>query len=100
MQANFQEAVNQALVNVDVLLLPTLPAKPLEIQAAKDGAIDLAASALVRPFNVSGHPAISLPIESDEPFSVQLVGALNDDETLCAIAGFLESQLPKPNYPN
>ena len=99
-QADFKEAVNQALVSVDVLLLPTLPAKPLEIQAAKNGAIDLAASALVRPFNVSGHPAISLPIESDEPFSVQLVGALNEDETLCAIAGFLESRLPKPDYPN
>ena len=99
-QADFKQAVNQALDSVDVLLLPTLPAKPLEIQAAKNGAIDLAASALVRPFNVSGHPAISLPIESDEPFSVQLVGALNEDETLCAIAGFLESRLPKPDYPN
>ena len=99
-QQTFTQDVSQVLLDVDAILLPTLPSRPLEIDAAKNGAIDLASSALVRPFNVSGHPAISLPVASVNPFSIQLVGALNEDEKLCAIAKQIESQLPKPVYPN
>ena len=99
-QKAFTQEVSRALLDIDAILLPTLPSKPLELEAAKNGAIDLASSALVRPFNVSGHPAISLPVASVNPFSVQLVGALNEDEKLCAIAKQLENQLPKPVYPN
>lgn len=99
-QTEFQNQVNTALLNLDVLLLPALPSRPLAIEAAENGAVDLTASYLVRPFNVSGHPAITLPIKSATPFSVQLVGALNQDEQLCAIAKVIESQLPRPVYPN
>ena len=99
-QKAFTQEVSRALLDIDAILLPTLPSKPLELEAAKNGAIDLASSALVRPFNVSGHPAISLPVASVNPFSVQLVGALNEDEKLCAIAKQLENHLPKPVYPN
>ena len=99
-QHAFQGEVSEALLDVDAILLPTLPSKPLSLDAAKNGAIDLASSALVRPFNVSGHPAITLPVAAANPFSVQLVGGLNEDEKLCAIAKQIESQLPKPVYPN
>lgn len=99
-QRAFQDEVTKVLLSVDAIILPTLPSKPLELEEAKRGATDLASSALVRPFNVSGHPAISLPVASADPFSVQLVGALNEDEKLCAIAKQLENQLPKPVYPN
>lgn len=96
----FRRVVSEALLDVDAILLPTLPSKPLSLDDANNGAIDLASSALVRPFNVSGHPAITLPVAAVNPFSVQLVGALNEDEQLCAIAKLIESQLPKPVYPN
>ncbi len=99
-QETFKREVSEALLGVDAILLPTLPSKPLSLDAAKNGAIDLASSSLVRPFNVSGHPAITLPVASVNPFSVQLVGALNEDEKLCAIAKQIESLLPKPVYPN
>ncbi|MBL4672755.1 MAG: amidase [Arenicella sp.] len=99
-QNTFQREVSNALLGVDALLLPTLPSSPLKIEAAINGKVDLAASSLVRPFNVSGHPAISLPVENPTPFSVQLVGALNQDEKLCAIARHIEGQLRKPVYPN
>lgn len=99
-QQAFKNEVSEALLDVDSILLPTLPSKPLKLDAAKNGAIDLGSSTLVRPFNVSGHPAITLPVASTTPFSVQLVGALHEDEKLCAIAKKIESQLPKPVYPN
>ena len=99
-QQDFKQEVSEALLDIDAIILPTLPSKPLKLDAAKNGAIDLASSALVRPFNVSGHPAITLPVANTNPFSIQLVGALYEDEKLCAIAKQLESQLPKPVYPN
>ena len=49
------------------------------------------------PFNVGGHPAISLPLgESAEglPIGVQLVAARGDDELLLAVAADLEQAMP------
>lgn len=98
-QAAFTHEVSQALQSCDALLLPTLPSTPLSLQAAQQGASDLNSSALVRPFNVSGHPAISVPMAQTQPFSVQLVGALGQDERLCAVAKCVERALPTPHYP-
>ena len=41
-----------------------------------------------RPFNLSGHPAIALPIgeANGSPVSLQLVGRRGGDEALCALA--------------
>lgn len=97
-RVSFTQEVNDLLKSFDALILPTLPSSPLTLEDAENGVTDLNSSALIRQFNLSGHPAISLPIASPTPLSIQLVGELNSDETLCAIAKRLEQELPKPAY--
>ena len=49
------------------------------------------------PFNVSGQPAVSLPLgwnEAGLPIGVQFVGRLGDEETLLGLAGELERAAP------
>ena len=84
----FSRQVSALLEQVDVLLLPTLPALPLLRDEALNGATDIESSRLVRPFNVSGHPAITIPLrlKAKLPLGLQLVGSIGQDETLCAIA--------------
>lgn len=84
----FAEAVDRALETVDTLVLPTLPAVPPALDELGDAAKLLRLTALVRPFNVSGHPALSIPIAGPEgrPAAIQLVGLRGGDERLCAVA--------------
>ena len=49
------------------------------------------------PFNVTGQPAISLPLHGNEvglPIGVQFVGRFGDEETLFSLAGQLERAAP------
>jgi amidase len=52
-------------------------------------------TALVRPFNLSGHPALTLPLQTDSgrPAGLQLVGRRHADAALCAVARRLLSNL-------
>ncbi|MOA39447.1 6-aminohexanoate-cyclic-dimer hydrolase [compost metagenome] len=52
-------------------------------------------TAFVRPFNLSGHPALSLPLEgpSGLPVGLQLIAAKGADELLCAVARELARRL-------
>jgi amidase len=83
----FRAQVDAALARVDALALPTLPDVPLSLDAAVDAHAALGMSALVRPFNLSGHPAITLPLTvAGLPAGLQLVGRTGEDERLCALA--------------
>lgn len=83
----FRREVDAALEHVDALALPTLPDAPLTLSAAADPRAALATTALVRPFNLSGHPAITLPLTAAGlPAGLQLVGRAAGDEALCALA--------------
>ncbi|QGP78051.1 amidase [Sphingobium sp. CAP-1] len=87
-KGRFVAQVDALLDRFDVLALPTLPAFPPRVDALGDAAAILRLSALVRPFNLSGHPAISLPLASSSgrPAALQLVARRGDDARLCAIA--------------
>jgi aspartyl-tRNA(Asn)/glutamyl-tRNA(Gln) amidotransferase subunit A len=98
--ASLRHAIEFMLERCDALVLPTLPivAPPL---GAGDLVIDPelqttmpVRSAMLKhtqPFNLSGHPAISLPIESPGlPVGLQLVGRLNQTERLLGVAGACE----------
>lgn len=90
---------------VDVLLLPTMPATTPEL-----GYLDVrdpesmwtrssAFSAATSVFNISGQPAISLPLATDGrgmPVGVQLVADYAREDLLLRVAGQLESAAPWP----
>jgi amidase len=91
--------------DVDVLLTPTLgePPAPLGTFDSPPGeplAGLFRAAAYVPftpPFNVTGQPALSLPLSWNDaglPIGVQFVGRLGDEETLLALAGQLEEAAP------
>ena len=92
----FTAAVDHALESVDVLILPTLPALPITLDEARGGTSVIAMSSLIRPFNLSGHPALSLPLPIDgSPLKagLQIVGRKGADEQVCAIAARFEAAL-------
>lgn len=84
----FTQAVDELLEMVDALVLPTLPHRPLTVTDARAGKMDLTLTSLVRPFNLSGHPALTLPLEdaSGSPVGIQLIGRKGEDEHLCQLA--------------
>ncbi|HYH21674.1 MAG TPA: amidase [Azospirillum sp.] len=86
-RARFTAEVDRALADVDALVLPTLPGFPMPLDEALAGRVDLRASALVRPFNLSGHPALSIPLPpvDGRPVSLQLIGRKGEDAALCAV---------------
>lgn len=92
----FTAAVDHALEDVDVLALPTLPAFPITLEAARAGTSVIAMSSLIRPFNLSGHPALSLPLPiegSSLKAGLQIVGRKGADEKVCAVAAHVEAAL-------
>ncbi|WP_009907171.1 amidase family protein, partial [Burkholderia thailandensis] len=93
-RAYFSERVDRALADADVLVLPTLPALPITLAEARGGASVIAMSSLIRPFNLSGHPALSLPLPlAGSPLRVglQIVGRKGADEQVCAVAARFEA---------
>ncbi|SAL83733.1 amidase [Caballeronia arvi] len=92
----FTAAVDRALDDVDVIVLPTLPSFPITLEAARAGTSVIAMSSLIRPFNLSGHPALSLPVQvegSSLKAGLQIVGRKGADEHVCAVAAHIEAAL-------
>jgi aspartyl-tRNA(Asn)/glutamyl-tRNA(Gln) amidotransferase subunit A len=100
-------AVDAALDRCDALVLPTLP-----IVAPKLGATDAtmdngqtlpvraAMLRLTQLFNVTGHPAISLPIPTPGlPVGLQLVGRRDRTEQLLIVAAAISRALPVLDSP-
>lgn len=87
----FSAQVDAALQHCDILALPTMPDVPLRVEDAVDTRAVLGMTSLVRPFNLSGHPAVTLPLTSAQglPVGLQLVGAKGTDEALLAAATLL-----------
>ncbi len=90
--------VEAALDSVDALVLPTLPilAPPLgtddiDVESAQRMPIRAAMLKHTQPFNMSGHPAISIPIPGPGlPVGLQLVGRLDGTGRLLANAAACE----------
>jgi amidase len=91
----------------DVILTPTLAQPPALVGGIRDDA-DPAAdfeaqkrfTPFTSPYNVTGQPAVSLPLHWAEidgvtlPIGVQLVGRPADEETLISLAAQLEAASP------
>ncbi|MNY19780.1 Glutamyl-tRNA(Gln) amidotransferase subunit A [compost metagenome] len=83
----FSAEVDRLLESCEVLVMPALPNSPMALQDALAGQTDLQMTALARPFNLSGHPALVIPFEVDgRPVGIQLVGRKHADEVVFAAA--------------
>jgi amidase len=87
-RVRFRDAVDQLLTHVDVIALPTLAEAPPTLEEGVHATSGVALTQYVRPFNLSGHPAIAIPLKRSDntPSSLQLVGRYGDDRTLCHVA--------------
>jgi aspartyl-tRNA(Asn)/glutamyl-tRNA(Gln) amidotransferase subunit A len=94
----------------DLLAMATVPIEPFDVGAiGPPGAADpadlrwLAWSPASYPFNLTGQPALSLPVgrtPAGLPVGLQLVGPLGGDDLVLAVARRLEAELePLPAAP-
>ncbi|TCM66614.1 amidase [Acinetobacter calcoaceticus] len=90
----FRDEIDHLLADVDALILPTLPHRPPELADVAQTPQLLQLTALVRPFNLSGHPALTIPLQAADGFPVglQIVTRHGQDEKLCLIAKLLLDQ--------
>ncbi|WP_109471189.1 amidase [Ornithinimicrobium cavernae] len=99
--ARWQRQVDAALERCHVLVSPTtaITATPPETAEVDiDGqpvTVQFSLTRMTMPFNISGHPAISLPVRdgSGAPVGLQLVGRRGGDQDLLAVAAYLEDLL-------
>jgi aspartyl-tRNA(Asn)/glutamyl-tRNA(Gln) amidotransferase subunit A len=71
--------------------------EPVEIEGQKTDTVRKAWYPYTHPFNLTGHPAISLPcgFHSDGlPVAIQLVGRRGEDARLIKVAALLEEARP------
>lgn len=94
-RCRFARLVDDLLGRVDVLAMPTLPMFPPTVEQARTDPSATALTVYVRPFNLSGHPAVALPAPADAPLpaSVQLVGRRGSDLALLRTARRFETTL-------
>ncbi len=93
-----RRAVDAALEGCDALVLPTLPilapvlgSAEVEMDSGEKLLVRAAMLRLTQLFNITGHPAISLPIRtSGLPVGLQLVGPVDETEALINVAAAVE----------
>ncbi|HEX2850454.1 MAG TPA: amidase [Acidimicrobiales bacterium] len=87
-QRTWQEELDAAFRRVEVLVLPTLSGPPPPL----DDPLRIVLNALTAPFNVSGTPALSLPVPTGGrvPASLQIVGPRGREDLLCATGSRIE----------
>ena len=93
-----RRAYDQALDAFDVLIMPTLPMVATPLVTGSDPRETSIARALemipnTAPFDVSGHPAISVPagLSSGLPVGMMIVGKRFDDATCLRVAAAFET---------
>ena len=94
------DELDRAMQGFAALLLPctAITAPPFD---DADAVVAFTRQAFVAPFNISGHPALSLPTGFDEdgmPTAAQLVGQLFAEPALLGVAARCETLLP-PRHP-
>jgi amidase len=87
-QPRWRDAMLHALSEVDVLALPTVPFFPPPLSEARGQRY----TTFTNPVNLSGFPALALPVPSRHrlPASLQLIGPPNSEALLLATGAVLE----------
>ena len=97
LRPRLRAAYDAALSQVDLLLLPTTPMKATRVPAQEASISERIAhcwemNANTCPFNLTGHPALSIPCgtSEDRPVGMMLVGRHFDEALLYRVAHALE----------
>ncbi|SOC82914.1 amidase [Ensifer adhaerens] len=87
-RTRFTASVDALFERFDVLLTPALPVPPPRLSEANEPAKVLTLTQYLRPFNLSGHPALVLPALTSDgvPSGIQLVAPKGADARLIAMA--------------
>jgi len=94
-RVRLRAGLDALLEGVDALVLPSAPwIAPLE-DPAIDSDAGNAEGRRTAPFNLTGHPTLSLPIGTVEglPIGLQVVGRMGADEHVIAVAARIEAVL-------
>ncbi|MFE3999488.1 amidase [Nocardioides sp. YIM B13467] len=98
LEASLREAYDDALATYDVLVLPTVPIRASVIPGPDAAVEEILGRALEMvantcPFDVTGHPACSVPagLADGLPVGLMIVGKLFDDATVLRVAQALET---------
>ncbi len=88
----FRKDVDAVLTDHDVLILPTTMAPALPFSAFADGKAIWTAMRTI-PFNVTGHPALSVPMGFADglPLGLQIVGRHGDEATVLSVGAAFEA---------
>ncbi|MFJ2757383.1 amidase [Nocardioides sp. NPDC087217] len=98
LEASLREAYDEALATYDVLVLPTVPIRAsvipgpdAPVEEVLGRALEMVANTC--PFDVTGHPACSVPagLSDGLPVGLMIVGKLFDDATVLRVAQALET---------
>ncbi len=90
-----QNKTNDILKNYDAILLPTTPSTAFKIDDVKDPISMYLQDIFTVQANLSGNPAISLPLgqhSNGMPFGIQLIGKHFDESNLLSISDYLMGQ--------
>lgn len=108
-KADLAQRIAQWFGDADIWISPTVMcvAPRLGLGGGPDGEAAFRRTAPIggftAPFNVTGQPALSLPIGCSPeglPMAVQLAGRMFDEATLISVAAMLEAAMPPmPRYP-
>lgn len=94
MRRRFSDDVDALLADTPLLALATLPELPPTLEEAKDPLSVVNLTRLVRPFNLSGHPALTLPAGTldGRPIALQLVARKGAEGLLVQAAEWLTAR--------
>jgi aspartyl-tRNA(Asn)/glutamyl-tRNA(Gln) amidotransferase subunit A len=100
-RAAFSEVVRKFFLRYDLLLTPTLAVPPFaagqEMPPDQSGGSRLAWVAFTYPFNLTGHPAATIPCGSTRdglPIGLQIVGRRLGDATVLRASAAFEAAMP------
>ena len=105
-EAQVADSINRVFESADVVLTPlcAAPAPRIDDCPTRGTMRSLRAantSAWLVPWNVTGQPALAVPMGTDEhnlPSSIHLAGRPNDEATLLALAAQIEAARPFPRW--
>ncbi|MGH6718785.1 MAG: amidase [Alphaproteobacteria bacterium] len=101
-RAALERAVDHLFERFDALIGPTSPWPAPAEDAALDSADGLAEMAFIAPFNLTGHPALSVPCgraDAGLPVGLQIAGPKGADARILALAAAIERMVPMPRPP-